>query len=121
RHSAVVERDRKPRANYQSIAEVVQEVRRVEPILRDAESRRDAQILYSYKNAISRDRASEGIFWMEIQLPEGWEARMRMWEKEVRRTIYQPLVAMGLTPEFVREDEEWDAKLPLFAPDLDIC
>ena len=121
RHTGIVERDRRKRSVYTSVAEVVREVRRVEDVLADAEIRPHAQVLYCQDNALAWDRASEEPFWMQIQLPEGFRHRFPMWEREVLERIYVPLTRAGLTVGFVTPTQQWDTDLPLFVAGLGLC
>ena len=120
RLSSIVERDRRPRQAFRELQAVIAEARRVEHILCGSTILADAQIYFEPDSVAARDRASEGRFWMEIQLPDGWHERFPMWEKEVRRAVYQPLTALGLTVDFVQPHDEWDPALPLFLPDMDL-
>ncbi len=121
RHTPVVERDRQPREVFTGLQSAIREMRRIEPLLAAGHVAPDVQILSSYLNAMARDRSSEAIFWMEIQLPDAARVRFPMWARETLRAAYRPLTHLGLTPAFVREDEAWDPALPLVATDLDIC
>lgn len=118
---SVVERDRRPRGVFRDLQGFVREVAKVEPILRSARVVSDVRILLDMPSALVRDRASEPVFWMEIQLPDGWQHRFPLWEEEVRRAVYLPLARFGLTVDFVRTDEDWDPGKPLVVPDLDLC
>lgn len=119
RHTSVVERDRKPRSNFKSIQSIVREIRKVESILLNTIVESDIQVFFDPDSAISRDVASEAIFWIQIQQPDGWRERFPLWEREVRRAIYQPLTACGLTIDFVLPHEEWDPGKPVIVPDMD--
>lgn len=121
RHGAILEMDRRPRSAFESVRQIAQDARRLEPILRDAVVETDVQILLSLDNVLARDRASEPVFWLEIQLPDFLRHRWPMWEKEVLRAVYNPLCALGLTVGFVTEESEWDRARPLIALDVDIC
>ncbi|MBI4023471.1 MAG: beta-galactosidase [Verrucomicrobia bacterium] len=121
RHPCVVERDRRKRAPYQNIRTIVAECQKARQITGPGRVVSDAQILFSLDNAVGRDRASEGTFWLEIQLPDGVANRVPMWEKETLRAAYNPLAHLGLTLEFVTETSAWDVAKPLIIPDLDIC
>jgi beta-galactosidase len=121
RHTPVVERDRVPREVFQGIRSVVLELKRIDPVLAVSRIAPDVQILSSYRNAMARDRSSEALFWMEIQLPDAYRYRFPLWKSETLRAAYSPLAALGLTPAFVREDEDWPVDQPLVATDLDIC
>ena len=121
RHTSVVYPDSQPRTVYRSLQSFIRQARKVEPLLCDMRITPDAQILYDHESAMARDRASESLFWMEIQLPEASHTRFPLWEKEVRRAIYLPLTSFGLTVDFVLGHEKWNPALPLFIPDLDLC
>jgi beta-galactosidase len=121
RLTPVVERDRKPRENYRSLQGIVREMRRADEILRGGRIVADVQLLFSLDNALGRDRSSEPLFWMEIQLPDGLAQRFPMWVKETLRAAYNPLAGFGLTLDFVSEEGDWDPAKPLVATDVDIC
>lgn len=121
RLTPVVERDREPREIFQGLQSLIRELRQIIPILDVSRVVTDVQILSSYLNAIARDRSSESLFWMEIQRPDAYQYRARMWSEEIRRAAYNPLIQLGFSPAFVREDEAWDMDQPLVATDLDIC
>jgi len=121
RHTSVVERDRKPREVFRGIQEIVREMRRIEPCLANAKVTGDVQILFHLDSALARDRSSEPLFWMEIQLPDAHRFRLPMWTKETLRAVYNPLTRFGLTVNLVSETDEWDTAKPLIVPDLDIC
>lgn len=121
RLTPVVERDRRPRATYRSIDTLLREIKPFRPLMANARVQADALILFDPDSMMARDRSSEAVFWMEIQLPDAWEQRLPLWEKEVLRSVYQPLTRLGLTIDFVRLDEPWDKDLPLIVPDLDLC
>ena len=121
RLTSLLERDRKPRESFRGIGEIVRQMRRIEPHLAGAKVVGDVQLLLSLDNALARDRASEPLFWMEIQLPEACAQRLPMWIKETLRAAYNPLRAFGLTVDFVGEDGDWDVARPVIATDLDIC
>jgi len=121
RHTAVVERDRRPREVYRGLQDIIREMRRIEPYLADAKVIGDAQVLFSLDNALARDRASEPTFWMEIQLPDAHRDRLPMWTRETLRTVYNPLCRLGMTLDIVNEADEWDTDRLLIVPDLDIC
>ena len=115
----MVERDRVPREVFRDLQGIVREMRGIEPLLDGAKVVADAQILFSLDNALARDRASEPLFWMEIQLPDAHRYRLPLWRKETLRAVYTPLARFGLTLDLVGEDAEWDVTRPLIAPDLD--
>ena len=121
RLTSVVERDRKPRSVYRGLKSTIADIRRVESTLLDATVDADVQVLLSYDNAMARDRSSEGVFWMEIQKPDGWHERFPLWEKETRRAAYAPLTDLGLTIDFITESQAFDATKPLIVTDLDMC
>ncbi len=121
RHTAVVERDRKPREPYRGLQQLITEMRCIEPYLTGAKVTADAQILFSLDNALARDRASEALFWMQIQLPDARQHRVPLWIAETLRAVYNPLHRFGLTVDLVGETDLWDPAKPLFIPDLDIC
>jgi beta-galactosidase len=121
RLTPVVERDRKPRENFRSLQGIVRDMRRADEILRGGRLAVDVQLLFSFDNALGRDRSSEPLFWMEIQLPDGYAQRFPMWIKETLRAAYNPLAGFGLNLDFVAEDATWDPAKPLVATDLDIC
>lgn len=121
RLTPVVERDRKPRENFRSLRKIVGEMRRADAVLKEGRIAADVQLLFSLDNALGRDRSSEPLFWMEIQLPDGYAQRFPMWVKETLRAAYNPLATLGLTLEFVTERAVWDPVRPLVATDLDIC
>ena len=120
RHPSIIERDRKKRLIFQSLHQLIGEIRNVTPILLEAKVSADIQVLYSLDNAIAHDRASEPQFWMEIQLPEACTHRFSLWEKELRRAVYNPLSRFGLTLDFVNETQDWAPQKPLIATDLDM-
>lgn len=121
RLASVVERDRRKRQPFVTLQGIIRECQKVAPYLAQARVKADVQVLISLDNILARDRASDPIFWMEIQLPEALANRWPQWEREVRRVIYNPLVQLGLTVDFVMETDDWDPHLPLLIPDLDIC
>lgn len=121
RHTAVVERDRKPREPFRGLREIIREMRHIEPYLADAKVTADAQILFSLDNALTRDRSSEPLFWMQIQLPDAHRHRLPMWVAETLRAVYNPLQRFGWTLDLVSERDAWDPTKPLFIPDLDLC
>lgn len=121
RHTSVVERDRRPRAVYESVRAIAGEMRRIEPLLAGSRVVADVQILLDPVNAIARDRSSEGLFWMEIQLPDGMAQRFPLWVREVLRAVYNPLIRLGRGVEFVGTADAWDTSRPMIAPDLDVC
>ena len=121
RLTSVVERDRKPRMVYRSLQTLIREIRRVEPVLLDARVIPDVQVYLDLDSVLAWDRSSEPLFWMEIQLPDAVHQRFPLWEKTVRRTVYNPLTAFGLTLDFVKPHETWDPAKPLIIPDMDLC
>jgi len=121
RHTGVVERDRKPRSVYKSIQSTIREARGVESILLSAKVVPDVQVYMDIDSILAWDRSSEPIFWMEIQLPDAVQQRFPMWEKEVRRAVYNPLSSFGLTLDFVKPHETPDPSRPLIIPELDLC
>jgi len=121
RLSSVVERDRKPRSVYYSIKSTIHEIRKIEDILLSAQIEPDVQIYMDFDSLLAWDKASEPVFWMEIQLPDAWANRFPMWEKEVRRTIYNPLSSFGLTINFIGPNDIWDISKPLIIPEMDLC
>jgi beta-galactosidase len=121
RLASVVERDRQPRSAYRSLQAFIREARRVEPILANSRIVPDVQVFLDPDSTLARDRSTEPSFWIEIQWPDAWKHRYPLWEKEVRRAVYQPLVRYGLTLDFVQAHEEWDPGKPLIVPDLDLC
>jgi beta-galactosidase len=120
RHPCIVERDRRERSVLASVQAIIREVKTVEPVLLKAAVEADIQVLLDPISAMARDRASEPLFWMEIQRPDGMANRFPMWRKEVGRAIYRPLSSFGLTIDFVQTHEAWDPCKPLIIPDLDL-
>ena len=121
RLTSAVERDRVPREPFRGLQGIIREMRRIEPCLANAKVAGDVQILFHLDSVLARDRASEPIFWMEIQLPDAHRYRLHMWMKETLRAVYNPLARFGLTVDLVNEADEWDTVKPLIVPDLDIC
>jgi beta-galactosidase len=121
RLTSILERDRKPRLLYRSMQELVKEIRTVSGLLMQSTVKADVQVLYALDSVLARDRSSEPIFWMQIQLPDAPHERHTMWEKEVRRAVYLPLSQLGCTVDFVMHDQPWDVARPLIIPDLDLC
>ncbi len=121
RLTPILERDRRPRGIYRSLQSLICEVRKVEPLLLNAEILPDAQVLYDRDNILGFDRASEAIFWMQIQLPDAPRHRKPLWERALLGTVCQPLARLGMSPKFVKPEHDWDTALPLIALDLDIC
>ena len=121
RHTSVVERDRKPREVFRSLQELIREMKHIEPYLAGGTVVGDVQVLFSLDNALARDRASEPMFWMEIQLPDAHRHRLPLWTQETLRAVYNPLTRLGMTLDLVSEADEWDIARLLIVPDLDIC
>lgn len=121
RLTPVIERDRKPRENFRSLRDIVRDLRRADEFLQGGQPAADVQLLFSLDNALGRDRSSEPVFWMEIQLPDGYAQRFPMWIRETLRAAYNPLAGFGLNLDFVAEDSDWDPARPLVATDVDIC
>jgi len=121
RHTAVLERDRKPREVYRGLRAIIREIRHIEPYLAGGKVAGDAQVLFSLDNALARDRSSEASFWMDIQLPDAHRHRLPLWTRETLRAVYNPLCRLGLTIDMVNEADEWDTGRLLIVPDLDIC
>ncbi len=121
KHPCVLERDRRPRSAYKSIAEIAGQVRKALDLLDGGRVESGAQILIHWDSLLARDRASELSFWMEIQLPDAKRHRFPMWESETLRAVWLPLSRMGVSVDFVGEGEEWDVGKPLFVTDLPLC
>jgi beta-galactosidase len=120
RHSAILERDRRPREVFRSLQQLLHELRRLDSDLNGATPQAGAQILVSPLNMVGRDRSSEDSFWMEIQQPDATHARVPMWMRETARAAFNPLHRLGLSPCLVQEEDNWNPRLPLIATDLDI-
>ena len=120
RLSSMIERDRVKRSPYITTGDVVRQIRRIEPKLKDMQVLPDVQVLLSPDNILARDRSSESSFWMEIQLPDATQSRFPMWEREVRRAVYLPFSRMGMTVGFVTERMNWLVDKPLIIPDADL-
>lgn len=120
RLTSMLERDRVKRANYITTADVVRQIKRIEPKIKDMQIVPDVQVLWSTDNVLARDRASEASFWMEIQLPDAAHNRFPLWEREVRRAVYLPFSRMGMTVGFVTDRMHWMVDKPLIVPDADL-
>jgi len=90
RHSAILERDRRPREVFRSLQPLIHERRRLDSDLNGATPQAGAQILVSPLNMLGRDRSSEDSFWMEIQQPDATHTRVPMWMRETARAAFNP-------------------------------
>ena len=120
RHTSIVERDRKPRRIFRHLKRTIAEMVDAGSLLRGLTPLPDVQILSSLDERLAFDRSNRESFWMEIQLPEALGNRGQLYLRELRDTVFVPLLRGGLTPGIVHPLQKLDTSAPLIITSLDL-